>query len=266
MSTALKLVLAALVWGPAAFLSTANPQDIAPAYEPGEALTYDVTWSVFKAGQVTASLRKSANTGSDAYSVVTTARSSGVVSMLFDVNNEFQSLFNPQTLCSERITKKVKEGHRHKDTLIVFDYVRRLSLLDERDLTQTAAPAKHAENAIPPCVEDVVTAFYYLRRQRFEIGQEIVLPVNDGAKTQQVSVEVQALEKLQTPLGTFDAYRVEPRVFNNNLFKRKGRMLIWFSADQRRLPLRIKAMISVGSITGTLRQVSPPSSGASPAR
>jgi hypothetical protein len=32
-------------------------------------------------------------------------------------------------------------------------------------------------------------------------------------------------------------------------------MLIWFSADQRQLPVRIKAMISVGSITGTLRSV-----------
>jgi hypothetical protein len=148
----------------------------------------------------------------------------------------------------------------------VFDYIRHLSLLDERDLDQAGAPAKHAENAIPACVEDVVTAFYYLRRQRFEIGREIVLPVNDGSKTQQVAVEVQALEKLPTPLGTFDAYRVEPRVFNNNLFKRKGRMLIWFSADQRRLPLRIKAMISVGSITGTLRLVSPLTAATSSAR
>jgi hypothetical protein len=30
-------------------------------------------------------------------------------------------------------------------------------------------------------------------------------------------------------------------------------MLIWFSADERELPLRIKAMMSVGTLTGTLR-------------
>jgi len=100
-----------------------------------------------------------------------------------------------------------------------------------------------------------VTAFYYLRRQHFEVGHTIELPVNDGSKTQRVVVEVQAREKVQTPLGTFDAFRVEPKVFNS-LFKRKGRMLIWFSADDRQLPLRIKAVIAVGSITGTLRSVS----------
>ena len=109
-----------------------------------------------------------------------------------------------------------------------------------------------------------VTAFYYLRRQPMEVGHTIELPVNDGSKTQRVVVEVQAREKVQTPMGTFDALRVEPKVFSG-LLKRKGRMLIWFSADERQLPLRIKAMISVGSITGTLRSVTHQKENASPA-
>jgi hypothetical protein len=32
-------------------------------------------------------------------------------------------------------------------------------------------------------------------------------------------------------------------------------MLIWFSDDAQRLPLRVKAIISVGAITGTLKSV-----------
>ncbi len=110
----------------------------------------------------------------------------------------------------------------------------------------------------------MVTAFYYLRRQHLEVGRTIELPVNDGSKTQRVVVEVQAREKVQTPMGTFDAFRVEPKVING-LLKRKGRMLIWFSADNQQLPLRIKAMISLGSITGTLRSVSHLPPDASPA-
>lgn len=235
------------------------------SFTPGETLTYDVTWSVFHAGEVTGTLRSGGEGARDAYEVTTTARSEGVVSLLIDVNDEFHSFFSPQTLCSQRITKKIKEGRRHKDTLIVFDYIRKLALLDERDLSQSGAPAKHTENEIPPCVEDVVTAFYYLRRQHFEVGRTIELPVNDGSKTQRVVVEVQAREKVQTPLGTFDAFRVEPKVFNS-LFKRKGRMLIWFSADDQQLPLRIKAMIAVGSLTGTLRSVSHRPPNAPPAK
>jgi hypothetical protein len=66
-------------------------------------------------------------------------------------------------------------------------------------------------------------------------------------------------------MGTFDALRVEPKVFGG-LLKRKGRMFIWLSADHRQLPLRIKAVIAVGSITGTLRSVTyPKQNAASPA-
>ncbi len=224
-------------------------------FVPGEKLTYEITWSIFHAGEATATLRKEDEAAGDAYEVETTAHSAGFVSLLYRVQNEFHSLFDPQTLCSRQISKKVNEGRRHKETRIVFDAARRLAILDERDLAVPNAPPKHAENEIPACVQDVVSAFYYLRRQPLRLGQQFVIPVNDGSKTHKVTVEVQARERIQTPLGPRDAFRTEPRVFGD-LYKRKGRMLVWFSDDEQRLPLRVKAMISVGSITGNLKSVS----------
>jgi hypothetical protein len=254
---ALLLVLLLITFG-AGFAQ--NPNE---PFTAGETLTFDVMWTVFRAGEVTATIRSGSEGNRDTYEVTATAHSEGFVSLLFNVDNVFRATSSPQTLCSEGIVKKVSEGRRHKDTQIAFDYARKLALLDERDLNQPQAPPKHAEYDIPPCVEDVVTAFYYLRRQRLDIGHTIELPVNDGSKTQRVVVEVQAREKVQTPLGTFDALRVEPKVFNG-LLKRKGRMLIWLSADERHLPLRIKAMITAGSITGTLRSITYPKQSAPP--
>jgi len=223
-------------------------------FQPGERLTYDVTWSVFQAGTVSATLQSMLQGSRDDYAIVTTAHSQGFVSLLFDVDNEFRSVFNPQSLCSERISKKINEGRRHKETEIVFDSQRKLAILDERDLNKPHEPPKHAENEIPNCVEDVVTAFYYLRNQDFQIGKPLHLPVNDGSKTYDVTLDVQALETIQTPLGRASAVRVEPKVFSG-LFKRKGRMLVWFSNDDQHLPLRIKFMIAVGTITATLKSV-----------
>jgi hypothetical protein len=238
---------------------TRTAENVPQPFTPGETLTYDVTWSVFRAGWVTATLRSAGEGSNDAYEVTATARTQGFVSLLYDVNDEFRSYFSPQTLCSQRIVKNVNEGRRHKNTLIVFDTRRGVALLDERDSRHANAPVIRAENEIPACVEDVVTAFYYLRRQHLEVGHTIELPVNDGSKTQRVVAEVQAREKVQTPMGVFDAFRVEPKGINpllHGLLKSKGRMLIWFSADNQELPLRIKTTISIGSITGILRSVS----------
>ncbi len=236
-------------------------EDKGAPFVPGEKLTYDVTWSIFRAGEVSATLQRMGSGAADAYEVMTTARSQGFVSLVYDVQNEFRSFFDPQSLCSQRIEKSINEGRRHKQTQITFDGGRQLAILDEHDLAHPKEPPKHAENSAPACTEDVVTAFYYLRRQDFEVGKVIHLPVNDGSKTYDVAVEVQARERIQTPLGNREAFRVEPKVFSG-LFKRKGRMLIWFSDDAQHLPLRIKAMIAVGSITGDLKSVSEPTAAA----
>jgi hypothetical protein len=236
-------------------LSPGRAQDAKPSpFGPGESLTYEVTWSVFSAGDVVATLHKAGGTAEDPYEAITTARSRGFASLLFKVDNEFHSVFDPQTLCSRQISKKINEGHRRRQGQIVFDSARRLAVLDERDLADPNAPPKHAENEIPACVQDVVSAFYFVRHQNLQVGQELVVPVNDGSKTHQVAVEVQARERITTRLGSRAAFRVEPRVFGE-LYRRKGRLLIWFSDDEQRLPLRVKAMTSVGTITCTLKSV-----------
>jgi hypothetical protein len=233
-----------------------QPQALAPLpFAPGETLTYDMAWGVFPAGQIVATLSSVANRQQDDYEVKTTATSRGFVSLLYPVNDEFRSTFDPRTLCSQRIAKRVSEGRRHLDTHIVFDSQRKLAILDEHDLARLGAPAKHSENEIPPCVEDVIAAFYDVRRLPLRVGEKFNLSINDGSKTSLVLVDVQAREPVHTALGTRQAFRVEPTVFGG-LLKRKGRMLIWFSDDAQRLPLRIKAMITAGTLTATLRSAS----------
>jgi hypothetical protein len=237
-------------------LLAAGPVQSSLPFASGERLTYSVTWSVFQAGQVAALLEK-AGPDPGEYQIVTTAQSRGFVSKLYALDDEYRSSLNPQTMCSGGISKRVLEGKRHKQTQIVFDSARKLAVLDERNLAQASEPPKHDEEAIPACVQDVVSAFYYLRAQPMHVGDRIEVPVNDGSKTTIVTVEVQAREEIDTPLGRRSALRVEPAVFGaGSVYKRKGRMLIWFSDDEQHLPLRIKAMISVGTLTGTLASVS----------
>jgi Protein of unknown function (DUF3108) len=233
-----------------------SPSDL--PFGPGEKLVYNVSWSVFPAGQVTATVsRVAGQNGQDDLQILTTARSRGFVSLIYNLNDRFRSIVDPQTLCSREISKEINEGRRHKRTEIVFDSARRVAILNETDLAKPHDPPKHAENPIPPCVEDIVTGFYYLRRQPLKVGEQIHVPVNDGSKTHVVIADVEAREQIETPLGKRYAFRVEPRVFGD-LYKKKGRMLIWFGDDPQHLPLRIKAELWVGDITGTLQSVTTP--------
>jgi hypothetical protein len=233
----------------------AQKADVQPLpFAPGETLTYNVTWSIFPAGQVVATLKQLGDGPTDAYEIDATAHSKGFVSLLFSLDNQYRAIFDPRTLCSREIYKTINEGRRHKRTHIVFDGAKKVAILNEVDMAGPNHPVKHATNVIPGCVEDILTSFYYLRRQPMHVGEKIELPVNDGSETHKVLVNVQQRVRLQTPLGPRYALRVEPRAFGD-LYKKKGRLLIWFSDDSQRLPLRIKAIMLIGAITGNLASV-----------
>jgi len=227
------------------------------AYSPGEKLTFDVSWSVFPAGKLTATLSRDNDGPRDFYRVTTTADSEGFASLLYKVQDKFQSVFNPETVRSIEISKQINEGSRHKITKITFDRKRGLAILDERDAGSGDEHPKHEEHEIPPCAQDIITAFYYVRSQPLRVGQSIKLAVNDGSKTKIVVAAVTGRKKIQTPLGDREALRVEPSVFGNLYEDKKGKIVIWFSDDEYHFPLRIRAALKMGAITGTLSSISP---------
>ena len=235
------------------------------AYSPGETLTYDVSWSLLPAGKITARLSRDKDGPGDFYMVTTTADSQGFASLLYKVQDKFQSVFNPETLCSIEISKQINEGKRHKFTKIMFDHDRGLAILDEHDAGSSDKTSKHEEHEIPPCAQDIISAFYYVRSQPLLVGQNIKLAINDGAKTKMVVAKVTGRKKIQTPLGDREALRVEPSVFGNLYEEKKGKIVIWFSDDEYHFPLRIKASLKLGAITGTLTSVSPAPRGYAPA-
>ena len=192
--------------------------------------------------------------GRPAIRVHASARSTGLVAALYRVEDFFDSDFHPATHCSYGLHKRIHEGRRQRDTRIRFDTARNLSLLEERDPSNPEQPAKHDSNPIEPCTQDVVSAIYFLRQMPLEVGRTFEFPINDGGKTYRVYVEVQAREDVKTGLGMIPAYRIEAKIFEG-LFRRKGRLFVWYSDDSRRLPIQMRAKIAWGTLTGTLARI-----------
>ena len=238
-----------LLLGASAFLRPLPAQQAKLPFAPGEKLRYAVRWRLLPAGQAELSLEKDAAPGR--WKAIAKANSSGYVSNLYKVEDEYTSTFRNPSFCSLGIRKLIHEGDRHREVNIQFDARRRLALLRDGDAAGTTPP-KQEQFAIPDCVHDILSAVYFIRSQPFEVGQTIEFPLNDGGRTISVRLEVQAIEEVQTEVGKFQAFRVEPDVFSGHLFKQKGRMFVWFSTDANRLPIQLRAHIGIGTITASL--------------
>ena len=57
--------------------------------------------------------------------------------------------------------------------------------------------------------------------------------------------------KVSTPAGSYDSLQCEAFVFNNVLYRRRGRLLFWLTDDERKIPVqvRFKLPFYIGTVT-----------------
>jgi hypothetical protein len=174
--------------------------------------------------------------------------SSGLVSRLFRVEDDYTATLGPN-LCAENSVMLAREGSRHKETRVNYDYRAGKAFWVEKDLVKPATATREVE--IPSCVHDVMGGLMALRGLRLEPGKTVRLPISDGKKTVQARVDAQERQDIKTPLGTFRAVRYEVFLFNDVLFKRSGHLHVWLTDDERRMPvqLQVRLQFAIGTIT-----------------
>jgi hypothetical protein len=72
-----------------------------------------------------------------------------------------------------------------------------------------------------------------------------------------MEVRVLGRQKVKTPAGTFSCVAIEPVLKAGGIFKNKGRLVIWLTDDERRMPVLMKSKVAVGSISVVLQEVKP---------
>ena len=214
-----------------------------------EDLFYQVEWRLITAGKVHLSWSANHQPGDPGWQTGLQMESTGLVSKLFKVKNQYNSLLRSD-LCAVSSKLDAHEGRRHRETSVTFDSEARKASLLEKDLVKnTVLDTKEID--IPACVHDVVGALYHLRTLRLDPGESITVPVSDGKKSANARVEAQQREEVKTPSGTYQAIRYEAFLFNNVLYRRNAHLYVWLTDDARRLPvqIRVRMQFTIGTIT-----------------
>lgn len=207
-----------------------------------QTLTYSVDWRVFSAG--TAVLHFDA--AGDREKLTADANTIGAINLLFHARDHFQSSFDRAKGCTYEFDKQTVEGRRQINSTLRLDYALSKSILDEKNLI--TGQSKHVESPIPGCMTDLLTGVFYASSQPMEIGQNFILPVVDAMHNIPVTMKVEAREVVKTALGTFKTIRVQPTA-DAGVVKNRGNIWIWYTDDDRHLPVQMRARMFWGTIT-----------------
>ncbi len=128
------------------------------------------------------------------------------------------------------------ENNRHK-----VDY-------EERDLLKNSTEKKQLD--IAPCTYDITGALASLRGMDLPPGKWGTFPITDGKKMAYGKIEAQAKESVIVGGKNYPTIRYEAFLFDNVLYKRKGRLLMWITDDSDRIPVQFR--LSMGFPIGTV--------------
>ncbi len=214
-----------------------------------ETLSYAVDWRVFPAGTAVFHLQQDG----PIEKVTATSETLGGVNLIYKVADRFESSFNRATGCSQGFSRQIREGHRRIDSNLTFDYGRKVSVFQQKNLVD--GTHQHKETPIPGCVTDDLSAIFYPASQNLVVGQNFGMPLANATRTVAVTMKVEDHEEVQTPLGTFNTIRVQPTA-NAGVVKNRGNIWIWYTDDARHIPVQMRARLFWGTITFRLTSIS----------
>jgi hypothetical protein len=241
----LTAVLCALVLAAVAHAQQTSP--LAPP-RPGynfpqkQTLTYSVDWRVFPAG--TAVLHFEA--AGERENLTASADTIGAINLLFHVSDRFQSSFDRDLGCTYDFNKQTVEGRRQVSSTLHLDYAQNRSVMDEKNLV--TRQTKHVESTAPACLTDLLTGVFYASSQPIALGHNFVIPVVDAMHVVPVTMKIEGREEIKTPLGTFKTLRVQPTAAAG-VVKNRGNIWVWYTDDERHLPVQMRARLFWGTIT-----------------
>lgn len=199
-----------------------------------EKLSYRIEWRLVTAGEATVQL---SHPSSDDWQVNLNIESAGFVTRLYRVADKYKLVTNNH-FCALSSDLDAQEGKRHHTARLVFENSNHKLESDERDLIKNTTIKRTVD--IAPCTHDIVGALASLRSLDLQPGKSATFAVTDGKKMVNVRVDAQAKENVSIAGRTYRTVRYEAFLFDNVLYKRKGRLLIWITDDTDRVPVRLR--------------------------
>ena len=246
--------LACLLWGMGHGVSAAAAEVSVPAVQPGERLTYDISWLNILAGTAVMEVRADGAAGRT--KLVTTAQSRPAISKFFPVDNRVESEFDLRTQLPQHMVFRRREGKNKEDIEYTFHHAEGTVTAVRQGTTETLP--------IPAGTQDLISCLYYVRNQLpMTPGASLTLNVYHDKKNRQVEVRVENIETLEGTWGRVETAQVLVIMPFKGLFINKGNIRVWFTTDARRIPVRMKAKVIIGAIVADLVDGFPLSQGPS---
>jgi hypothetical protein len=219
---------------------------------PGEKLTYALHWENIPAGELQLEIRPITTIGGiRAYHFVMTVRSNSAVDFFVKIRDRIDA-YADIPMNHSIYYQKGQSGESKREEVIEFDW-------QEGKARYTDTGRAHASIDLTPGSFDPLSAFYFTRMMISEETPKLERPVTDGKRNFVGNASMVRREIITLKNGkTYDTFCLKPDMgLFGGVFKesKNAQLLVWVTADEKRIPVQIKSKVKVGYFIGELVSV-----------
>jgi hypothetical protein len=172
---------------------------------------------------------------------------------LYPMRDYLRESLGAQSLSPVTLYTRQREGRRRDEFNVTFNHFDHIVTMVRHYPRGVQTREFLSENPSGP-----ISGALMALAQPLKVGDSLRFDTFISLNRYVFELDVVGHERISTPLGEFDAFRVVPSVAyasGGEIKDKAHRTTIWVSADARRLPLRIQSAVFIGSIRIELMEI-----------
>lgn len=219
-------------------------------FQGGEWFQFRIHYGFINASYASLSLTEKEYNGVPVFHAVGIGRTVGFARWFYKVEDRYESYFTKALISPVHFVRDIDEGGYTKDIRIDFDASKQIAKVYDKK------KGKRASFSTKPNVQDMMSAFYYLRNHfdttGIKKGDYVTINMFFDNENFKFKLKFLGYETIKSKFGKIKCLKFRPYVQSGRVFKESQSLTLWVSNDKNKLPVKIKADLAVGSIDADL--------------
>ncbi len=214
-------------------------------FHPGEELIYQASWIGIPAADGRVVLHTHPHNPGLLTAEVSVS-TNRLVDRFYKMRDHLDEDFTAGSLMPAAMQIRQNEGRRHDIFNVTFDHRHHVVTLVKHG--PRGVQARHFLSYNP---SGPISGAIMALSQPLDPGETLSFDAFSGTTRYVFELKVVKRERIGTPLGEFDSFRIVPSIrylSNGRVNDKVHNTTLWVSADARRLPLRVESAVFIGNI------------------
>lgn len=221
------------------------------SFQSGEVLQYKVHYGLINAAEATIEVSDDLQRVNDrlCYKATVTGRTTGSFDFFLRIRDTWRSYIDTTSILPQKFFRNIEENNYRKKETVDFDHVHDVAEVEKRGKDKN--DVKRGTYKVPDNVQDLVSAFYYLRTLNYDqrrIGEVIRVQGFFDEEVFSMEVMYKGRETVDTKAGVIRAIKLVPKMPSNKLFKGENAVSVYLSDDRNKVPVLIQAELVLGAV------------------